>query len=125
MDFENWNFLPFIEMLPKKYRLSRSDFDLIYKKGRRLRGSNFGIAYLPAENNDESCKIGIVISKKVYPKAVDRNRLKRQLRAILIDDVLTTLSSGKKIVLTAFPAPTKNKYKGIKEEILDLFQKIG
>lgn len=111
-------------MLPQNNRLSRSDFDLVYKQGRRVRGESIGLAYLLTEKNSEQSKVGIIVSKKVSKKATDRNKLKRQIRAVLIKDVLKTLPAGYKVVLTAFPAPKTKKYNDIKEEILDLFQKI-
>lgn len=112
-------------MLPKIHRLSRLDFNLVYKSGRRVRGEAFGLAYLPAENKNKPSKIGIVVGKNFFKKAADRNRIKRQIRSILIKDVAKTLSPGKKIVLTVFSAPKTNDFKVIKEEIISLMSKVA
>lgn len=111
-------------MLPKQYRLSRADFEAVYKKGRRVRGKSFGLVFLASENKNEPSKLGIVVSKKVLKNAVDRNKLKRQIRAVLIKDVVETLPPGRKIVLTAFSAPKTREFREIGEELADLFRKI-
>jgi len=108
-------------MLPKQHRLARSDYDLVFKKGRRQRGKNFGLIVLPADK-DESCKIGIVVTKKVHKKAVDRNKLKRQIRNTINS---LPLPSGKKIIISAFPTAANVKYENIKEEIGSLLKVIA
>jgi len=110
-------------MLPKQYRLARSDFDLVFKKGRRIRGKTFSLVVLPSENKDETSKIGIVITKKVHKKAVDRNKLKRQVSDIVYHYALGTLPKGLKAVIMAFPTQKSREYQETKEEIIDLFDK--
>lgn len=111
-------------MLPKNNRLSRSDFDTVYKQGRRIRGKSFGLIVLPTENKNDPSKIGIAITKKVAKKAVDRNQLKRQIRSILVENILPTLPPGKKIILTAFPAPKTGEYQETRDELLSLLDKL-
>jgi ribonuclease P protein component len=111
-------------MLPKQHRLVRSDYDLIFKKGRRIRGRNFGLIILPAEDKKEPSKIGIIVTKKVFKKAVDRNKLKRQLRNIMISTIVMRLPFGNKIVISVFPFAANLKFIEIKEEIITLFEKI-
>ncbi|MFH1183341.1 MAG: ribonuclease P protein component [Candidatus Moraniibacteriota bacterium] len=111
-------------MLPKQYRLNRADFDIVYKKGRRVRGKNFGLIYLVSDDKNEPSKIGIVVSKKVLKNAVDRNKLKRQVRSVLIKNTIETLPPGYRIVLTAFSAPKTREFEEIKNELMDLFRKI-
>jgi len=111
-------------MLPKEYRLNRSDFDLIFKKGRRIRGRNFSLIVLPSENKNEPSKIGIIVTKKVAKLAVDRNKLKRQIRNTINQYILKTLSPSQKIIVTSSPPQKPIKYKQIKEELIDLFKKL-
>lgn len=111
-------------MLPKQHRLDRKDFDLVFKKGRRIRGKNFSLVVLAAGGRNEECKIGVVVSKKVFKKAVDRNKLKRQIRSILKRQSNNDLLKGKKVVVMAYPFSKPPVYREMKEELLDIMQKI-
>ena len=111
-------------MLPKQNRLARSEFDLVFKKGRRIRGRSFSLIILSGEDKKEPIKIGIIVTKKVYKKAVDRNKLKRQIKNTINPDILKSLPSGVKIAITAFPVPKPMRYQEIKEELVQLFSKI-
>jgi len=55
--------------------LKRSDFDLVYKKGRKLHSRNFFAAYIRGARR----RIGLTVSSKVGP-AHKRNRIKRVVR---------------------------------------------
>ena len=82
--------------LPKANRLKqRKDFTAVYERGRRRNAPNFTLralrrpksitiaASLTAQLPEATCpRIGISISRKVSKKAVVRNRLKRQIRAM-------------------------------------------
>jgi len=69
-------------MFPSKYRLSKkTDFDRVFKAGRRGFDRYFSLRYLP--NNLDHSRITVVVANKVSKKAVERNRLKRQVRAMI------------------------------------------
>lgn len=74
-----------IQMLPKKYRVSREEFKQVMKDGRLISGGLVGIlVHHPSSiNHYSSPKAGIIVSKKLSNKAVMRNKLKRRLRAAL------------------------------------------
>ena len=55
----------------------RSDFDKVFKKGKRVYTKTFLFVYVPAKEK----KIGLSVSKK-NGGAVVRNRIKRLLRAV-------------------------------------------
>ena len=60
-----------------EYRIKKqSDFDNLFKNGKKLYSSSFILFYL----KKDSIKIGYSISKK-HGKAVKRNRIKRLLRS--------------------------------------------
>lgn len=69
-----------LESLTKK-----KDFDLIFKTGRSSYDLLLGIKTLP--NQLGANRIGFIISTKVSKKAVERNRLKRQLRVIFREEL--------------------------------------
>ena len=62
-------------MLARSFRLQKKDIDRIYKKGKVLRQDSFLVRILL--NPTGHCRFSVVISKKVLPKAHDRNRAKR------------------------------------------------
>ena len=66
-------------MVKKKQKLSRNDFSSLLKQGKRVHGSLFSLTYSKAQN----VKVGVVVSKKVARKAVERNLLRRRVYAVL------------------------------------------
>lgn len=81
-------------MLPKKWRLSRDEFQQVRKDGSVHSGEYAGVLILsPADAQSlNTTKAGIIVSKKLLAHAVDRNTAKRKLRAAL-QLVLPTLHS--------------------------------
>lgn len=58
--------------------LEKADFDRAFKKGRRKHGEYFLI--VSCANGLNFSRLGIAVSRKVSPRAVTRNRIKRQIR---------------------------------------------
>ena len=85
-------------MLPKKCRLPIQFF---IKKSGKIYRSRFFLLKVFASNL-AYCRFGVVVSKKVAPKAVDRNRLKRfifnflkeRAGSMISNDYLLILSPG-------------------------------
>ncbi len=74
-------------MLPKQNRLTeRSDFERLKKEGRLVRGKLLFLSFL--KNNLSFCRIGIIVSKKISNKAVERNRIKRVIRRAVRNNIL-------------------------------------
>lgn len=72
-------------MLPKKARLRKSrDFDSVYRKGKYYPDKDLSIYVLTNDLPFKRC--GFSISKKVSKKAVERNKLKRQLSFIFREE---------------------------------------
>lgn len=71
-------------MLPKQYRLrDREQYDLVVRRGKRAGNRYLVIHHLTGQFGTEVPLVGFVVSKKQVPLAVNRNRVKRRLRAIL------------------------------------------
>ena len=63
--------------LPRENRLvKKSDFGLVFKEGKAVKGSFLFIKYV---KNKGRARFGFIVSKKFYPRAVARNRLRRIL----------------------------------------------
>ncbi len=72
-----------MSMLPASYRLKHRDaFKQLYQQGQRRTGSLCVITWLPIP--EPTTQVAIVVSKKVSRRAVDRNRVRRQIRAALL-----------------------------------------
>lgn len=68
-------------MLKKIYRVTKDkEFQTIFRRGRYQSTAFFSINYLP--NRQNLTRIGIVITKKITKKAVERNLIKRRVREI-------------------------------------------
>ena len=89
-------------MLPKKFRLSRQEFEDVMKDGQMTSGRLMGVLILRTKDEGrrtkELPKAGIIVSKKLSNKAVIRNKLKRRLRAAL-QGILPEIHSGKHLVV--------------------------
>ena len=73
-------------VLPKRFRLTKSEFQAVRKRGRLLSGKLMAvliIQYSVFSIQYSYPKAGLIVSRRLSPKAVVRNRLKRRLRAAL------------------------------------------
>lgn len=61
-----------------RYRLLRSDFVRIYKRGRRAQGA--GMAVVVLENERGHARMGLSVAKRHHKSAVRRNRVRRLFR---------------------------------------------
>lgn len=69
-------------MLPGKNRLAkRDDFQKVYKYGKTY--AVFGLLLKIMKNDRKEWRAGVVVGAKFSKKAVERNRVKRQLRDII------------------------------------------
>ena len=65
--------------LTSKRRLkSRPQFDRVFDYDCGSRDKFFAVYACP--NNEHEPRLGLVVSRRVSPRAVDRNRIKRQIR---------------------------------------------
>ena len=67
-------------MLKKENRLTTKEFDEVFKKGQKKFSKNF--LFVKKENQD-SLKISVSISKKIYKKAVLRNQARRKIYTLI------------------------------------------
>ena len=83
-------FFPTEEERVEKFYLLRLSFNLF----KKIYSSNFVAASLTS-------KLGVFIStpKNVFPKAVDRNKIKRRIKSIIFDAGFDPTSFGIKIIV--------------------------
>lgn len=69
-------------MLPKAHRLTKKkDFMKLAVQGRSIFGSYATLRF--KKSSEPETKIAFIISTKVFKKAVDRNRARRRMRAVM------------------------------------------
>lgn len=109
-------------MLPKEKRLTNTrDFKRVYQKGSFFSVGLFSVNYLP--NKSSFTRIGIVINKKVEPKAVNRNRLKRQLREVA-RKYYSKLPAGVDVIITIKKAAVGTKFEEIEKSFVEAVGKL-
>ena len=92
--------------------LKHSDFERVYKQGRRHFSSHMTVFYLrqtDAALLEKSSRVGFTVGK-VLGGAVDRNRIKRRLReavrlrrAVLMSPVDVVINPKKSVLTVEFP----------------------
>ena len=112
-------------MLNKNNRLiKKNDFNNVFKKGRKYKLYGFKIYLTVNENNLKHSRFGFIVSKKVFQKAVNRNKIKRRLRWV-IRDSLDKIRKGFDVVIIVIPGFKEENFPLIKKNINNLFQKAG
>lgn len=82
-------------MLQKKNRLSTAAFDQFFKTGKRRHSPNLQVIHVEQAEFHGSAVVG----KKVFKEAVKRNRLRRQLYAVLYRLMKAQQLSGVTIII--------------------------
>lgn len=109
-------------MLPKHNRLQASWLiDKVRRKGQRFSCKYFRL-FIQKRRTDSPNKIAVVISTKVSPKAVERNKLKRKTRAVFTK-ILPRLKPGYNFVLSYSKGAKKLKIQDIEKELINAFSK--
>lgn len=87
--------------MERRYRLSRSrDFDAVYRLGRSVSSRYLTLHWFPRDDDPEGVpRLGLAVPKSVG-NAVDRNRVKRQLRETW-RELEERVSPGRDYVLVA------------------------
>lgn len=105
----------------KKIRLLKpSEFQKIYKHGQWIANREL-VANFKTQKTQIS-KLGITVSKKVSKRAVDRNRIKRQIREWFRKNKLSCLHLD--VIITAKPIVNTKTNQEIQRSLNDLWQKV-
>lgn len=105
--------------MPKRSRLSGAELRSI-KGARRIHGALFSVAISLATRTP---KASVTVSKKVSPKAVERNLIKRRVRAALAP-LLGDFPPGA-YVFSARPAAREASAAAVREDVQQLARKIA
>jgi ribonuclease P protein component len=107
------------------------NLDRLRKRSDFLRVKNAGKSWVSkslilqiAENIGSERRFGITASKRTSPRAVDRNRIKRRLRAVIYE-ILPDAVSGMDYVLIGRSATLTHSYEDLKKDLSWCLRKLG
>jgi len=106
-------------MLKKRNRLTKKEFDTVFSKGKRYHSPELQLIYQLSDTFHGSAVVG----KKVYKKAVDRNKLRRRMYSILYQ----IKKEGKKtgtFILIAKPTLTNVPKKNFSDCIENVLKQV-
>lgn len=98
----------------------KTDFEKVAKNGRPFFTHQLGFKILP--NHLAYNRYGIVINLKIDKRAVVRNKLRRQIKAVLRTHQ-PKLKTGWDIMILMRESIKELKYQEIEEKLLELFKK--
>jgi ribonuclease P protein component len=106
-------------MFPRAQRLTDNRvFTTLFKRGAWVRGNNFSIVF---SQTPQTGKIGFVITKKVTKSAVERNRIKRRLRAafleVLAQSEFVNVLGVKNLVVVIYKSSEHLSFSDLKNEV--------
>jgi ribonuclease P protein component len=113
--------------MKRRHRLSRSrDFEAVYRHGRSTATRYLVLYSFPREEvEDGGPRLGLAVSRQIGG-AVERNRLKRRLRAAF-DELAEELPTGTDYVLIARPglgeAAESRGFPWLAERVAEVFSK--
>ncbi len=109
-------------MLPKTYRLAKKkDFELVFKNGEAIKGDFLLIKLLKSQLKNS--RFGFIVSKKVSNKAHVRNKIKRQMRAVVLKE-LVNLKKSEDVIIIALPNIKGKAFLDIKKGMVASFKKV-
>ena len=99
--------------------MKKKEFEAVFRKGKTKAGKLVFLKIL--KNNQDDNHFGVVVSKKISKKAVNRNKIKRRLREIIRQ---AHIKPGLNIIIIAKPEIIDKNYQDIKNELEDLFKSL-
>ena len=107
-------------MLRAENRLKkRKEFGYIYKNGKIMSAKDFNIYYVPS--NRRKFKMGFSVSKKIG-KAVVRNRVKRVLRSVVMNNI-NIVPNNYNYIINTKPSITECTYMQLESEFINTLTK--
>ncbi len=95
--------------------VQRSDFLRVQGKGRKWVSKSLTIQI--KENNLGTIRTGFTVTKKIFKSAVKRNRVKRRLRAVAADILLTQAKTGYDYILVGRERTFTRSYDELKSDL--------
>lgn len=113
-------------MLKKDNRLSgNKQIKEVFEKGKMRQSPLFGVLYIKDKNPAVAgqVKFGIVVSKKISKKAVERNRIRRKIYEE-VGEILPKVKEGLRVVFLVKKTILEASDEEIKKEVKKGLEKI-
>ena len=108
---------------PVSHRLMQSrEFDAVFRESE-LRVNNPSLLFLAKRNTRGFNRLGMVVSKKNVPRAVDRNRIKRQIREAF--RLCRPNEDGLDVVVLSRPGAARDDVISMRELLRASFDKLA
>lgn len=103
-------------MLPQENRLRlERDINTLFAHGKSVFGTGLGMKF--HSNRRPQSRFAVVVGTKVSKKAVERNRLKRQIRAIIYER-LSDIAPGYDVVFFAKKGALGKSFHELSEHVM-------
>lgn len=102
--------------------------DRLIATGKSFNHSPFRITWLPIAESSTPVKVVISVPKRSFKKAVDRNRLKRQIREVYRNkkqSVYDVLGEKKILVMIVYTAKTKLEFSEIEQKLIEALERLS
>ncbi len=108
----------------KRFKLcNKKEIDLLFKEGRSINKFPFKLYWFPRNEDTDLNKIVISISKRSIKRAVDRNKLKRQLKEIYFKNVCFNKLTVKDLNIgIVFYGDQKFRFEVLEEKLIQAIQ---
>src|SRR3989339_20758 len=98
-------------MLKKDNKITKKkEFDFIFKKGKSSFDNIIGVRVI--KNNLNNKRFGIIVGTKVSKKAVERNRIKRRIKTVLVKEI-SKIKQSIDCIIISLPQIKTSNYKDI------------
>jgi ribonuclease P protein component len=118
-----------MQRFPKAERLSgKKNIEELHQTGKIIYSYPFKIYWIQVDSSDVKIKVVISVPKRIFKKAVDRNKLKRRIReAYRKNKTILHENIGDKKLFLLFLYTSKNMelYDVIEKKIIVAFQKLS
>lgn len=112
-------------MLAKANRLVKNkDFSILFQRGKSSINNITGLKIIQISRQQSANRFGILISNKVSKKAVKRNKIKRQIRAI-IRSWQNQIKPNFDLLIIAYPAIIDQTFEQIEQSIIKNLKKLN
>jgi ribonuclease P protein component len=118
-----------MQTFSKNERLcSKILIDRLMANGKPFNHSPFRISWIPIAESSAPVKVVISVPKRSFKKAVDRNRLKRQIREAYRKEkknTYTVLGEKKILLILIYTAKTKLEFKEIEQKLIEALKRLN
>lgn len=105
----------------RKYRIKKNeDFQTVFKNGKSIANRQF-VIYMLQNPVEREFRIGLSVSKKIG-NAVTRNRIKRLIRQVFLEEK-HRIKNGKEFIIIARKPAADMGYYEVKNSLDHLFRK--